>query len=189
MLSGATGQVYGSAYTWRLEPGWQENLDTPGVTQLSYMKALFAARKWYELVPDQTHTVVTAGYDSCAGYIGRFSAYAGGKSSGLIGKIVSRVRRISSFGSVTTNTYAAAARTSDGSLVMAYMPSIRTITVDMSKLAGPVTARWYDPTSARYIDEPGSPFANSGDRQFSPPGNNSAGDGDWVLVLEALTLH
>ena len=34
-----------------------------------------------------------------------------------------------------------AARTSDGSLVIAYMPSIRRITVDMSKLTAISTAR------------------------------------------------
>src|SRR5262249_27591456 len=68
MLSGATGQVYGSAYTWRLERQWESNLDTPGIVQLGYMKALFAARKWYDLVPDQTHSVVTSGYDFLAGY-------------------------------------------------------------------------------------------------------------------------
>ena len=47
----------------KLQKGWEANLDTPGVVQLSYMKNLFVSRKWYELVPDQTHTVVTAGYD------------------------------------------------------------------------------------------------------------------------------
>jgi len=64
MLSGATGQLYGSAFTWRLPSGWlsnwrlslsagrlfgwRSNLDTPGVIQLSYMKSLFAARRWYD---------------------------------------------------------------------------------------------------------------------------------------------
>ena len=78
-----------------------------------------------------------------------------------------------------------AARTSDGSLVIAYMPSIRRITVDMSKLTAISTARWYDPTNGEYTDVSGSPFANRGSRQFNPPGKNSAGDGDWVLVIEA----
>ena len=82
-----------------------------------------------------------------------------------------------------TNTYTTAARTSDGLLVMAYVPTVRTITVDMSKLARPTTAHWYDPTNGSYVDVTGSPFANSGYRQFTPPGHNSAGDGDWVLVL------
>jgi hypothetical protein len=65
------------------------------------------------------------------------------------------------------------------------MPTIRTITVDMSKLADITTARWFDLTNGRYVAANGSPFANAGDRQFTPPGNNSAGDSDWVLVLEA----
>jgi len=29
----------------------------------------------------------------------------------------------------------------------------------------------------------GSPFSNAGSHVFTPPGVNSAGDGDWVLVL------
>ena len=42
MLSGATGQIYGSAYTWRLEKGWETKLDSPGAIQLGYLKDLFA---------------------------------------------------------------------------------------------------------------------------------------------------
>jgi hypothetical protein len=64
MLSGAAGQLYGSAHTWRLQKGWEANLDTSGVIQLRNMKNLFVSRKWQDLVPDQTYTVVTAGYDS-----------------------------------------------------------------------------------------------------------------------------
>ena len=66
MLSGATGQLYGSAYTWKLPSAWRSKLDTPGVIELSYMKNLFAKRKWYDLVPDQAHTVVTDGYGTPA---------------------------------------------------------------------------------------------------------------------------
>ncbi len=65
------------------------------------------------------------------------------------------------------------------------MPTRRTITVDMTRLRGPVTARWYDPTNGTFSTISGSPFANSGTRNFAPPGKNSAGDGDWVLVLES----
>lgn len=184
MLSGATGQVYGSFYTWRFAKGWETNLDTPGVIQLGYMKNLFISRKWYDLIPDQAHEVVTAGYDSLSGLVGKFSTVVENYSA-LAARLSARIKRISGLGSIPTNTYVTAARTSDGSLVMAYLPSIRTITVDMSKLARPATGRWYDPTSDRYVDASGSPFANSGHREFTPPGKNGAGDGDWVLVLEA----
>jgi hypothetical protein len=161
MLSGATGQLYGSNYTWRLPTGWFSNwrshLDTAGVMQLGYMNNLFAPRKWYDLVPDQTHRVVIDGYGTPA-------------PSGT--------------GSVATDTYATAARTPDGTLIIVYIPTLRPITVDMSSLLGPTAAHWYDPTTAEYIPVSGEPFTNVGARQFTPPGNNHDGDGDWVLVLE-----
>ena len=132
--------------------------DTPGVIQFSYMKNLFAPRRWYELVPDQAHAVVTDGY---------------GKPASL------------GTGSITTDTYLTAARTSDGALVIANMPTIRMISVDMSTLSAGVKARWYDPTIGKFIDVSGSPFPNTGTRVFKPPSKNHDGDGDWVLVLEA----
>jgi hypothetical protein len=55
----------------------------------------------------------------------------------------------------------------------------------MSKLAGPTTARWYDPSRGSYSAIAGSPFPNSGSQDFTPPGPNGDGDPDWVLVLEA----
>jgi uncharacterized protein DUF4038/collagenase-like protein with putative collagen-binding domain len=188
MLSGAAGQVYGSAHTWQLKKGWESNLDTPGVMQLNYMKNLFVSRQWYDLVPDQTHTVVTAGYGRLSCFVGKLLAYVG-RGSKFVPRALVFIRKYSAVGSITTNTCATTARTSDGSLVMVYMPSIRTVTVDMSKLAALTMASWYDPTNGEYAPVGGSPFANTGSRQLTPPGNNSSGDGDWVLVLEASTAH
>jgi chitodextrinase len=159
LLSGAAGQLYGNRYTWPFISGWQSNLDTPGSTQMGYVKFLFESRPWYNLIPDQAHTVVTAGY-------GTFS------DSGALGD----------------NDYLTAARTPDGALVMAYMPTRRTITVDMAKLAAPAYASWYDPANGTFTAIPGSPLANTGTRTFTPAGNNSDGDGDWVLVLEATSV-
>ena len=187
-LSGAAGQLYGSFYTWRFGSGWESHLDTPGIIQLSYLKNLLASRKWYDLIPDQDHVVVTQGYNSFAGLAGKLSAYAGQRHS-LAQRILDYVRRHSKFSSAARNTYVTAARTADGSLVMAYLPTIRTITVDMAKLSGLTTARWYDPTSGRYIDAGSSRFANVGTRSFVPPGRNADGDGDWVLVLETSTVQ
>ncbi len=81
--------------------------------------------------------------------------------------------------------YATAARSGDGTLVVVYMPNVRQVTVDLSKLAGAVTARWYDPANGTFSAIAGSPFANVGTKVFTPAGNNSGGDGDWVLVLQA----
>ena len=49
---------------------------------------------------------------------------------------------------------------------MVYLPSVRSITVEMSKLAGPATARWYDPTNGSYSAVSGSPIANANRHQF-----------------------
>ena len=79
-----------------------------------------------------------------------------------------------------------AARTADRSLAIVYLPKSREITVDLAQLVGPeVAARWYDPADGSYAAVDGSPFPVAGPRQFSPASGNSAGFGDWVLVLES----
>ncbi|MFN8548756.1 MAG: DUF4038 domain-containing protein [Candidatus Eisenbacteria bacterium] len=155
MTSGAAGQLYGNGYTWPFVSGWQEHLDTPGATQVGYLKTFFDPRPWTTLVPDTTHTVITSGYGT----------YSDG-------------------GYVADNDFLTAARSADGSLVVAYTPILRTFTVDLSKLNAPAHTRWFDPASGLYTTIAGSPFANSGLRQFTPPGPNADGDGGWVLVLE-----
>jgi chitodextrinase len=83
------------------------------------------------------------------------------------------------------SNYVAAAATPDGSLLLAYTPPAHTgsITVDMAALSGPVRARWFDPTSSAYAGA-GTGLANTGQRVFTPPGINSSGQNDWVLVLD-----
>jgi hypothetical protein len=81
---------------------------------------------------------------------------------------------------------AVAARASDGSFAIAYMPNGRTINITLGQLAGPrVNARWYDPANGSYSTITGSPFFASGSQAFLPPNANSGGDGDWALVLES----
>jgi hypothetical protein len=87
-------------------------------------------------------------------------------------------------GSVYFNDYATTARTKDGTLVMSYLPTLRTVSVDMASLSAMVTARWFDPSNGVTTPIAGSPFLNSGTRTFAPTGNNRAGAGDWVLLLE-----
>ena len=155
MTCGATGQLYGNGYTWPFASGWQAHLDTPGAIQFGFVKAFFEPRAWFDLVPDTNHAVVIAGY-------GTYSSTA----------------------HVADNDYLTAARTADGNLVVIYTPIVRQFTVDMSKLSAPAVAHWFDPANGVYGDITGSPFANVGPRDFAPPGNNSDGDGGWVLVLE-----
>ncbi len=158
MTSGATGQLYGNHDTWADGTNWayeSTHLDTTRVAELKIMADFFNSIAWYNLVPDQNHTFVTAGY-------GTFSATTM---------------------DITTNDYVTAAITPDRSLGVAYLPSNHTITVDMSKLGGQTTARWFDPTSGSYVTI-GS-LANSGTHQFVSPPAHSDGHDDWVLILQA----
>lgn len=82
------------------------------------------------------------------------------------------------------STLASCAWVTDGTLAIIYMPTNRTMTVDMSQFASTITARWYDPTNETFAADAASPLSNSGTHNFSHSGTNSAGDSDWVLVLE-----
>jgi len=170
MLSGGVGQFYGNHYTWTFDRGWDTYIDTLGVAQLEIWKNFFVSLPWQDLVPDQRHETVIAGY-------GTF----GSNQVRLDSQTLTTQDNVR----VSESDYATAARTPDGSYVVVYLPTTRTITVDMRRLRGPATAEWFDPTAGIYQVVSGSPFPNSSIRTFSPPGLNAAGDGDWVLLLNA----
>jgi hypothetical protein len=89
-------------------------------------------------------------------------------------------------GTIDTSTHVTASATSIGDLLVAYCGlTSANPTIDMTKMRGSTTARWFDPTDGSYQTVAGGPFANTGTRTFTKPGNNSAGDGDWVLRLDA----
>jgi Protein of unknown function (DUF4038)/Putative collagen-binding domain of a collagenase len=81
--------------------------------------------------------------------------------------------------------YVCVAATADKTTAVAYLGNGGSITIDLSQFPGQVTARWFDPVSAGYTTAAGSPFNNSGTHAFAPSGNNSAGDPDWMLLLQA----
>jgi Protein of unknown function (DUF4038)/Putative collagen-binding domain of a collagenase/Fibronectin type III domain len=163
LLAGAlAGHMYGNHYTWTFTSGWQTQLNTTGMEQLAYFNGFFTNRAWYNLVPDTNHVLVTAGYGS----------YDGSSSSLTF----------------DTNTYSTAAKTPDGTLGIVYTPVSNTLTVALSVFTNTVTAIWFDPSTNTFTAIPGSPFTNTGTATFTTPGNNSAGDGDWVLLLETQPL-
>lgn len=171
MLSGGVGQFYGNRYTWMFPSGWNSYIDTLGVTQLTIWNKFFSSLPWQDLVPDQHHETLTAGY----GTFGDDEVHLDPKT---LATTMSP--------SVSRSDYATAARSANGSLVIVYMPTARTITLEMSRLLSPAAARWFDPTNGTYQVISGAPFSNSGTRQFVPPEKNAAGDSDWVLLLSAV---
>lgn len=170
MLTGAMGQFYGNRYTWSFTPGWDGYIDTPGVTQLEIWKDFFTSIPWQDLAPDQRHETLAAGY----GTFGSDEVHFNPEQ--MTAHMDSKV---------SDSDYATSARTPDGAYVVVYMPTARTITVNMARLRGPAAAEWLDPVSGTYQVISGLPFPNSGSRQFTPPGTNAAGDSDWVLLLNA----
>lgn len=76
----------------------------------------------------------------------------------------------------------AAARTADHSHAVIYVPpdGASTITVNLSELSGPVTATWEDPTANKTV---AAGAGLTGSHDFTVPGNNAAGQRDWVLLL------
>jgi hypothetical protein len=74
--------------------------------------------------------------------------------------------------------YLGVARTADGSTFIAYMPTSRKITIDMSRISGSkAKAFWFDPRIGKTTNA--GEFPTKGTREFIPPG-----EGDWALVLD-----
>jgi|CZKI01.1.fsa_nt_gi hypothetical protein len=74
--------------------------------------------------------------------------------------------------------YLAAAAAPDGGVAIAYMPTARTVTVDLSRLAkGRANAWWFDPRTGKA--SAAGTFVTDGPREFTPPA-----EGDWALVLD-----
>lgn len=153
-ISGTTGTFFGSQ-DWQFNGGWQDRLNTIGNKQMKFVPQVFAGRRWWDLVPDQGHKTVTAGY-------GTF--HSNYNDSGF------------------SDDFATVGRTGDGSLIMAYMPTARAITVDMTKSVNGSISKWWNPENGTYTAD-GGPWPNTGSHTFTPPART--GDNDWVFILEA----
>jgi len=89
------------------------------------------------------------------------------------------------YGSWDSSSYVLAARTADGHLGVAYFTDLRTVTFDLTRMAGTTRASWFDPSNGTSSAVPGSPFAATGSRSFTPPGATADGSTDWVLLLQS----
>ena len=153
-LSTIGGYISGNGYVWPFNSGWQSHVNTQGAKDMARLNAFIQSLRWYDLVPSALGGMKTL-------------ITAGGNAPG-------------------DATYVSAAATQDGKLLVAYVPPAHSgsVTVDMTAMSGPTVARWFDPASGTYTVISGSPVGNTGTHQFDPPGLNSAGQGDWVLLLQ-----
>ena len=81
-------------------------------------------------------------------------------------------------GTFATNDYAVTALADDGSFAFSYLPTKRTLTLDLTKLSGErVVATWFNPRTGE--STPIGEFTDKQRHAFEPPD-----DGDWVLVVD-----
>jgi Protein of unknown function (DUF4038)/Putative collagen-binding domain of a collagenase len=82
-------------------------------------------------------------------------------------------------GSSGTESYVLAAYASDGSSIIAYLPTSRQVTVSGSRISGStMTAWWYNPSTG--VATSIGTYSTSGTQSFTP-----SGAGDWVLVVDS----
>jgi uncharacterized protein (TIGR03437 family) len=152
LWGGTLGSIFGNCPLWSLGynagfcavANWKDQLDSPASVQFGYFASLMRSRRFWLLVPDHNHAVMTDGYGS-------------------------------------GSTLATTARASDGSGILAYIPTPRQVTIDMSKIAdasGRAKCSWYNPRSGETT--PIGTYSNGGSREFTPPDAN-----DWVLVIDS----
>jgi len=87
------------------------------------------------------------------------------------------------YGQWGSKDYITAAIASDGTAIIAYLPSGRQVTVDLSAISGKkARCWWYDPGTGIPTDI--GTFPVEGARQFEP-----SSEGDWVLVIDDASIN
>lgn len=86
---------------------------------------------------------------------------------------------VAGHGPLGKNDAAVCARTADQSCAIAYLPSRRTLTLDLARISGPAKqAWWFNPRSGKAASA--GRFLDAKRQDFTPP----EADGDWVLVVD-----
>lgn len=95
---------------------------------------------------------------------------------------------IEGYGTYSGSNYVTAAYTEEGRLMIAYVPiAPASLLVDTQRLQDGIKAHWYDPISGSYSETVGQTTSDQGILTFVTPfDQNSGGDPDWILVLEAV---
>ena len=164
LSSGARGAVQGSESIWQWD---SSSLAASGtdwwyVNSAGRIRALFESLpEWYNLIPDTSSVLVTSGRGTHA------SGFTSGGGGGQYEVSFS-------------DSYVTASRTPDGNLAVIYLSHPTTIGIDQTKMTAGYKAYWTDPiTGTKTLTSSGSSY-NSGSQ-----GNNSQGDPDWALILQA----
>ena len=172
---GFSGGVSDGGYNGAFATGWQTNMTedgeeagTPGAYQshvftdvTTYLTSL---SNWQKLAADPANQFITAGRGTKA------AAFTEGQGSSVA----------YDGGGGTPDTYISGSITPDGTLAIIYFSpgSSGTITINQSKMAAGYTATWVDPCNCATTSQA------TGSTYTKKAAANSAGDHDWVLVLQ-----
>jgi hypothetical protein len=160
LLCGACGQFMGNNPIWAFWPGWQQAMDAEASCDMAHLKDLFLSRAWETLIPDQFSHKPWFELD--------FSEE---------GRVV-----VSGLGEQTGLDFLGAAYTANRGTLIAYLPTPRTLTVNLSRLAGEIKRQWwFNPRTGDV--QAGGEVNGQGLHEFTPPGAE-----DWVLVIDDKAL-
>lgn len=154
-LSSPGGYIQGNGFIWPFNSGYASHLTTVCATSCANWNAFVISIKsaFARLVPS---------------------------GAGSIGTLIT-----SGAGTQDATSMATAACTPLGDLWVAYLGpgTAGSVTVDLTKLRGTTTWRWFDVTNGTYTAI--GTTGNTGTHVFTTPGTNSQGRADWVLRGDA----
>ncbi len=167
ILGGAAGHVFGNNPIWHFDgPGiypspldWKDALDSAGAKSMQHFQKLMNGLAWWTLQPAQRLIVNNRNQSYWSKFQRWLSSNADKRAVGAVAE--------------------------DGSLAVIYLPSARSIEINLALLSSTnVTADWYDPTDGSYLSTETELHPN-GTQVFTSPERNSAGFSDWVLLLRS----
>lgn len=156
--SGAAGDFMGTEQ-WRGASGWVSSIPRTAFVHAQHIHEAFESVAWWKLEPDVSNVFLTSGQGT--------SPTSGTQEDGHVDPLES--------------TYATAARANDGTVAVVYVPTGRSFTIDTAKLGASPTGVRVDPTD-------GTTTAFTVTSSYTSPGNNAAGQSDWIYLFEASPL-
>lgn len=154
LSGGVVGHIYGNTPLWHFNAPSGKNTDGT----------------WQSQLGSTAGTTIT--------YVGKLLS-----SRAFYNLVPDREHSVLVAGYQSGGNYAAAARASDGSSIIVYIPTRRTVTIELAKIAGGLArVWWFNPRTATAIMV--GAYEASGTMTFTPPDQQ-----DWVLIIDNASLN
>jgi len=147
-----------SGRNWGVTP-WRQAMQLPGSSQLASAKAMLLTLPWYRLEPITLPSI------------------------SKLTRLWKRFFKPDLLPSRYQQPVAAAA-TRDGDVAIYYFLTAKPISIADKLFTRPVDAFWFDPATGDMAPTGNIKRLSDGHMLFTPPGQNSAHDADWVLLIK-----